>query len=90
MVASIIINTIVPCLFAYGIYHNNEHQKTKALRWLEQVETEKNSILSEFAGLTIKSKNAYDSQALIELKNEYCIKKRCLECSVGNTILKGI
>jgi hypothetical protein len=90
MISSIIINTIIPCLFAYGIYHNNEHQKTKALRWLEQLETEKNSILSGFAELTIKSKTAYDSQALIELKNEYCTKKRCLKCSVGNSILKGI
>jgi hypothetical protein len=79
----------VPSLFAYGLYHKNESQKTKALRWLEQLESENNLILSGFAGLSVKSKSAYDSQALIELKNQYCIKKRCLECSVGNSILKN-
>ncbi len=88
-VSSIIINTVVPCLFAYGLYHGNEHQKRKALLWLEQLQSEKNSITSGFANLFITSKTAYDSQALIELKNEYCTKKRCLECSVGNAILRN-
>jgi hypothetical protein len=88
-ISSIIINTIVPSLFAYGLYHGNEIQKRKALQWLEQLESEKNSILTGFSSYFIASKTAYDSQALIELKNEYCIKKRCLECSVGNAILRN-
>lgn len=89
MAASIIINTVVPLLFAFGLYHANERQKTKAISWLEQIKSENNSILAGFARLSIKSKTAFDSQALIELKNEYCTKKRCLECSVGNAILKN-
>ena len=89
MIATIIINTIIPSLFAHGLYYNNEQQKRKAINWLEQINTENNSILSGFAQLSVISKTAYDSQALIELKNEYCIKKRCLECSVGNAILKN-
>jgi hypothetical protein len=87
-ISSIIINTIVPGLFAYGLYHNNEEHKNKALQWLEQLESETNSVISGFHALSINSKTAFDSQALIELKNEYCAKKRCLECSVGNAILK--
>ena len=89
MIDSIIINTIVPSLFAYGLYHKSEPHKAKVLRWLEQISTENNSILSGFALLSVKSNSAYDSQALIELRNEYCTKKRCLECSVGNAILKN-
>lgn len=89
MIDSIIINTIVPSLFAYSVYHKSEPHKAKALRWLEQISTENNSILSGFALLSVKSNSAYDSQALIELRNEYCTKKRCLECSVGNAILKN-
>jgi hypothetical protein len=89
MIDSIIINTIVPSLFAYGLYHKSEPHKAKGLRWLEQVSTENNSILSGFALLSVRSNSAYDSQALIELRNEYCTKKRCLECSVGNAILKN-
>lgn len=89
MIDSIIINTIVPSLFAYSVYHKSEPHKAKSLRWLEQISTENNSILSGFALLSVKSNSAYDSQALIELRNEYCTKKRCLECSVGNAILKN-
>ena len=89
MIDSIIINTIVPSLFAYGLYHKSEPHKAKGLRWLEQISTENNSILSGFALLSVRSNSAYDSQALIELRNEYCTKKRCLECSVGNAILKN-
>lgn len=89
MINSIIINTVIPMLFAYGLYHKNETHKAKALLWLEQVTAEKNSIVTGFAQLMVKSKTAYDTQSLIELKNEYCTKKRCLECSVGNAILKN-
>jgi hypothetical protein len=89
MIASVIINTVIPMLFAHGLYHNNEPQKAKALRWLVQINAEKNFIVSGFNQLSVISKTAYDSQALIELKNEYCTKKRCLDCSVGNALLKS-
>jgi hypothetical protein len=85
---NIIINSVVPVLFAYGLYHDDEKSKDKALRWLEEISVEKNSITRGFAQLGIKSKSAYDSQALIELKNEYCSFKKCLQCSVGNDLLK--
>lgn len=88
MIDNIIINTVAPVLFAYGSYHNEQHYKDKALLWLEGTAPEANSITKGFAGLGIENKNAFDSQALIELKNEYCSKKRCLECGVGNALLK--
>jgi len=83
------INTIVPMLFAYGSYHNQEKYKQKALRWLEETSAENNTISKGFQKLSIENKNAFDSQALLELKNEYCDKKRCLDCSIGNAILKS-
>jgi hypothetical protein len=88
MIDSIIINTIAPMLFAYGIYHGEEKYKQKALQWLEETSAENNSITKKFQRLKIENKNAFDSQALIELKNEYCSSKRCLDCAVGNAILK--
>lgn len=87
MVDNIIINTLAPALFAYGLYHKEEKYKIKAIDWLQQLPAEKNSITKGFAVFTIPSKTACDSQSLIELKNEYCNKKRCLECSVGNFYL---
>jgi Protein of unknown function (DUF2851) len=88
MMNNIIINTVVPMLFAYGAYHDENKYKEKALKWLEATMPESNSITKGFHLLSIENKNAFDSQSLIELKNEYCNKKRCLDCSVGNTILK--
>jgi len=89
MISNIVINTVAPVLFAYGQFHNEQKYKDKALRWLEETAAETNSITKGFQNLGIENKNARDSQALIELKNEYCGKKRCLDCAVGNAILKS-
>lgn len=88
MIDNIIINTIVPVLFAYGNYHNEQPYKDKALQWLEETAAEKNVITKGFEKLGLENRVAYDSQALIELKNNYCHPKRCLDCVVGNAILK--
>ncbi|MBN8676352.1 MAG: DUF2851 family protein [Chitinophagales bacterium] len=88
MVDNIIINTIAPVLFAYGNYHNEQSYKDKALQWLEETTAEKNVITKGFEKMGMENRTACDSQALIELKNNYCTPKRCLDCGVGNAILK--
>jgi hypothetical protein len=88
MIDNIIINTIAPIFFAYGSYHNENKWKQKTLEWLEVTSAETNSITKGFQQLGIENKNAFDSQALIELKKGYCNKKRCLDCAVGNALLK--
>ena len=89
MINNILINTIIPIVFAYGLYNQEETYKSKALQWFEEIAPEKNNITNAWAGLGIENKNAFDSQALIQLKNEYCNKKRCLKCAVGNRLLKN-
>jgi hypothetical protein len=89
MIDNIIINTIVPMLFAYGNYHGEEKLKWKAMKWLEDAHAESNTITKGFTHLGVDNKNAFDSQALIELRNEYCSKKRCLDCAIGNAILSN-
>lgn len=89
MIDNIIINTIAPVLFAYGSYHKEQAYKDKALQWLESIAAEANSITKGFQRMGVDIKSAFDSQALIELKNEYCTKKRCLDCGVGNVLLKN-
>ncbi len=88
MIDNVIINTVAPVLFAYGNYHGEEKYKNKAIQCLEEIAAEKNLITKGFIELNIENKNARDSQALIELRNEYCNKRRCLECAVGAAILK--
>ena len=90
MINNILINTIIPVVFAYGLYNKEEAYKTKALQWLEEITAEKNNITNAWVGLGVQNKNAFDSQALIQLKNEYCNKKYCLNCAVGNRLLKTI
>ena len=89
MINNILINTIVPILFAYGVHHNEQQYKEKAIAWLEQISSEKNAVTKGFEALSFSNKNSFDSQSYIQLKNEYCNRKRCLECAIGNAILKG-
>jgi len=89
MVDNILINTVCTVLFAYGHFHNEQKYKDKALKWLEEITAESNSITKGFQQSGLQNKNAHDSQALIELKNEYCAKKKCLDCAIGNALLKA-
>ncbi len=88
MIHNILINTMVPAVFTYGLFHRLEAYKEKALQWLQLLPAEQNNITRDFAALGIKSHSATDSQALIQLKNEYCNKRRCLDCAVGNQLLR--
>jgi Protein of unknown function (DUF2851) len=84
----IIINTIVPFLFYYGKLKKEETFKDRAFAFLEQLKPESNNITDGWQRLGLEPTSAYNSQALIQLKNKYCDKKRCLECAIGNAIVK--
>jgi hypothetical protein len=83
----IIINTIIPLKFVY-LQSRGEVDENEIIQLIKQVSSEKNSVISNFASLEIKAKNALESQALLELKNNYCTKKRCLQCAIGNSLLR--
>ena len=89
MIQNILINTVIPVLYAYGLFNKNEVLKSKALQWLEKTGAEKNNITKGFQSLGIENKNAFDSQALIRLKNKYCDHLLCLQCAIGNKILNA-
>jgi hypothetical protein len=88
MVENIIINTIIPILFAYGNIYKDVDIKDRALHYLESLAPENNSITKKWKSCGVSNKNALESQALIELKNNYCDKSNCLQCSIGNMVLK--
>jgi len=85
---NIVINTIVPFLFIYGIKKKEDKYKESAIRFLEQLEGEKNSVITKWKLLGIPARTASNTQALIELKNNYCNNKQCLNCGIGNYLLK--
>lgn len=88
-IENILINTVAPILFLYGTERNDERFKDRAVSLLQFLPSEKNHIISQWNGCGIKSDNAADSQALLELKKYYCSKLKCLSCSIGNSILNS-
>jgi hypothetical protein len=85
---TIIINTIIPFLFIYGKQKREEKFCDNALSFLEKLSPENNSIISKWRSIGIPAKSSYETQALLQLKNEYCSQKKCLSCGVGNFLLK--
>jgi len=83
----LLINTIVPLKFLY-LKSINRLDEEGLLDALKQIKPEKNTIITKFKALGVSSENAFESQALLQLKNEYCTKQRCLACAIGNVILK--
>lgn len=88
MVNNIVINTVTPILFAYARASGEKYYQQKAMQWLEELPPENNTIVREFLKLGVRNTTAFDSQALVELRGSYCNAKRCLDCAVGNAILK--
>lgn len=83
----IVINTIMPLQFAYAKSQGKENSED-LIQLLNEVAPEKNAIMDKFSSFGIQPKNAFESQSLLQLKNEYCNKSRCLECAVGMELLK--
>jgi hypothetical protein len=83
----LLINAVIPSIFIYGRSRDRQDICEKALEFLENTDAEANKIITEWrkAGLDINS--AYYSQALIQLRNEYCKKRRCLSCRIGSKII---
>lgn len=84
----IIINTVVPMLFAYGRYKSDEYLVDKAFSLLEQLKAEDNHIVRMWREVGLQIETAGDAQALIQLKKEYCDCKDCLRCRIGYEYLK--
>ncbi|MBP9985160.1 MAG: DUF2851 family protein [Prevotella sp.] len=85
----LMINTVIPVLFAYGRHQSKEKYCDRAFDFLEQLKAENNHIVRMWKECGLNVENAGDSQALIQLKNEYCDKKNCLRCRIGYEYLKG-
>ena len=84
----LMINTAIPMLFAYGRHTGDEALCDRAFDLLEQLKAEDNHIIRMWKECGLKVQNAGDSQALIQLKNEYCDRKDCLRCRFGYEYLK--
>lgn len=87
-VDNILLNSVTIALFVFGKYHEIQKLVDLALYIYENCKAEDNHILKEWSSLGVKVKHAGDSQALIQLYNQYCSSRRCLECELGHFLLK--
>jgi hypothetical protein len=85
----LMINTCVPMLFAYGRHAMKESLCDRAFDILEQLKAENNHIIRMWKECGLDVKSAGDSQALIQLKREYCDKRECLRCRIGYEYLRA-
>lgn len=83
----ILINAVIPILFVYGQSRDNQDICERALTFLENIPAEKNNILDEWKITGILAESAFYSQSLIQLRNEYCKKRKCLDCRIGSKLI---
>lgn len=83
----ILINSVAPLLAAYAQYTDEESYMDKAVDLLLGQIPEKNHITNSWQALGLNAKNAFDSQALIGLRNDFCLKKKCLSCKIGVSLI---
>jgi hypothetical protein len=87
---NLVINTIAPLLFVYGEQHLDQKMKDRALSFLEKLPPESNQIIRKWDNLGIESHTAFETQALLQLKNCYCENKKCLHCQLGAKIITSV
>ncbi len=87
-VNNLIVNTAIPFLFVFGELNNKHSLKDRALEWLDELPAESNSIITKWEELGVQPGSAFETQALLQLKNKYCSSKKCLHCHVGNKLIR--
>lgn len=81
------MNTVAPIKYLYGLKNGKQEMIDDAIALLEKLKPEKNSIIANWAQLGFTAMNAAESQAMIQLKKEYCDNRNCLHCHVGYFVL---
>ena len=87
-VYGLILNVVVPTLFAWAEHTENILYKERGLNFIEKIPNEQNSIINEWKNIGIKPKKSSDTQALLHLYNNYCKKKNCVNCRIGHLLIK--
>ena len=86
---NIIINTVVPLLVGYGKIRDAQHYIDRAITLLRALPAEQNTITNTWKELGMEVRDAFDSQGSLELFNNFCKPKKCLDCLVGTMLIKA-
>jgi Protein of unknown function (DUF2851). len=83
----LLVNAIIPAIFVFGRYRDSNEICEKAIMFLEETSPEENIIINEWQSAGIYADSAFLTQGLIQLRNSYCKKRRCLDCGIGSKLL---
>lgn len=83
----LVINVFAWIKFSYGRFFEKQNQCDVAIEWLQELNAENNSVVQNFKELKVPVYSTLDSQGCIHLYNEYCTKKRCLDCTIGSYLM---
>ena len=83
----LIINAVIPTMFIYGRNTGKDEVSEKALDILHIIKPEKNNIIKKWESLGINAADAYETQALLQLRKEYCDQRRCVNCAIGHQLM---
>lgn len=83
------INAVIPLLYAYGVTHDDTALSDRAVDMLQQLPAEKNSVVDLFARAGVPVRDAFASQAVIQLRRRYCEQRKCLYCRIGHRLLSS-
>ena len=89
MLDKIVVNAVLPLYFLRAEIYSDFSLMEKGFRLLEKIKAEENSVVKQWKEAQLTPHSAYESQALTELYKEYCSQKKCLNCSIGYSILKN-
>ena len=84
----LLINTVIPYKYAYALHRNDSQKAEEALRLMEHIAPENNTIVRQWRVLGQQIKNAADTQALLHLYQNYCQHHECINCEVGYKIFQ--
>lgn len=84
----LLINTLIPLQFAYAKSLGKEDAE-KCIGLMSSLPAEKNAIIDKFRHFGMPAKTAFETQGLLQLKNEYCNAKKCLQCAIGVALIKN-
>ena len=87
---NLIINTVTPILVAYGKSKDDQQYIDRAISILQNIPAESNGITKRWKELGLNVKTAFDSQAMTELYNNFCLKRRCLDCNIGISLVNPV
>jgi hypothetical protein len=85
----LLVNAVLPVLFCYGKWKDRPDICERAVSFFDGVQAEDNTIINEWRSAGIKAGSSFYSQALIQLRNNYCRKRKCLQCRIGSKLISA-